>query len=235
MYGRRVPAVIERNEEGYLVANGSALHGCHTQGRSMDELLERVKEAMQLCLKVQGDDTTLDSSSGPGRYTRLCETRKIIHRYGKVSLQGRFVREVRLAAVCLRLFLILFFCILTACGNPRPDWTTTQVIEAFRKAGLAVEQVHNPGEDEDLPQEEGVEVVTFFIPHATGGAYGYIFSLPSATRAEQLKQSSDASPEPSREGFSSTTFTHDNVYVMLSGNVPGAVLQQYEMALRGLK
>jgi predicted RNase H-like HicB family nuclease len=31
-----------------------ALAGCHTQARSLDELMERIKEAIQLCLEVQG-------------------------------------------------------------------------------------------------------------------------------------------------------------------------------------
>ena len=53
---RAFTVVIERDEEGYLVASVPSLHGCHTQARSMDELLERVKEAIQLCLEVQGDD-----------------------------------------------------------------------------------------------------------------------------------------------------------------------------------
>ena len=53
---RQFTVVIERDEEGYLVASVPSLHGCHTQARSMDELLERVKEAIQLCLEVQGDE-----------------------------------------------------------------------------------------------------------------------------------------------------------------------------------
>ena len=48
--------VIERDEAGYLVASVPSLHGCHTQARSMDELFERVKEAIELCLEVQGMD-----------------------------------------------------------------------------------------------------------------------------------------------------------------------------------
>ncbi|MDQ3700410.1 MAG: type II toxin-antitoxin system HicB family antitoxin [Chloroflexota bacterium] len=48
--------VIERDEEGYLVASVPSLPGCHTQARSMDDLLERAKEAIELCLDVQGED-----------------------------------------------------------------------------------------------------------------------------------------------------------------------------------
>jgi predicted RNase H-like HicB family nuclease len=31
------------------------LHGCHTQARSLDELMERIKEAITLCLDVEGE------------------------------------------------------------------------------------------------------------------------------------------------------------------------------------
>lgn len=45
--------VVERDEEGYLVASVPSLKGCHTQARSMDQLMERVREAIQLCLEVE--------------------------------------------------------------------------------------------------------------------------------------------------------------------------------------
>jgi len=53
---REFTVVIERDEDGYLVGSVPSLPGCHTQARSMDELLERVKEAIQLCLDVAGEE-----------------------------------------------------------------------------------------------------------------------------------------------------------------------------------
>lgn len=47
--------VIERDSEGYYVASVPSLPGCHTQARSLDELMERVREAIQLCLEVEGE------------------------------------------------------------------------------------------------------------------------------------------------------------------------------------
>jgi len=44
--------IIEQDEEGYFVAEVPELPGCHTQARSMDELLERTREAISLCLEV---------------------------------------------------------------------------------------------------------------------------------------------------------------------------------------
>jgi len=46
--------VVERDSEGYYVASVPALHGCHTQARSLDELMERVQEVVSLCLEEQG-------------------------------------------------------------------------------------------------------------------------------------------------------------------------------------
>ena len=54
---REFTVVIERDEKGYLVGSVPALKGCHTQAKSMDELVERIKEAIQLYLEGQGEAT----------------------------------------------------------------------------------------------------------------------------------------------------------------------------------
>ena len=46
--------VVEKDSEGYFVATVTALHGCHTQAKSLDQLMERIKEAIELCLEVEG-------------------------------------------------------------------------------------------------------------------------------------------------------------------------------------
>lgn len=53
---REFTVIIERDSEGYLVGRVPGLSVCHTQARTMDELVTRVKEAIQLCLEVQGED-----------------------------------------------------------------------------------------------------------------------------------------------------------------------------------
>ncbi len=55
---RQFTVIIERDDEGYLVGSVPALKGCHTQAKSMDELLDRMKEAILLCLDVQGEEAT---------------------------------------------------------------------------------------------------------------------------------------------------------------------------------
>ena len=52
---REFTVVIEQDEEGYLVGTVPELKGCHTQARSLDELMARVKEAVLLCLEVGGE------------------------------------------------------------------------------------------------------------------------------------------------------------------------------------
>jgi predicted RNase H-like HicB family nuclease len=51
--------VIERDEDGYYVAHVSELPGCHTQAKTLDELLERIKEAIELHLEVEGLSTEM--------------------------------------------------------------------------------------------------------------------------------------------------------------------------------
>ncbi len=46
----RFTILIERDEDGYLVATVPALKSCYTQARTMEELMPRVKEVIQLCL-----------------------------------------------------------------------------------------------------------------------------------------------------------------------------------------
>lgn len=51
---RQFDVVVERDAEGYFVGSVPALPGCHTQAKSLDELMARIREAIELCLEVQG-------------------------------------------------------------------------------------------------------------------------------------------------------------------------------------
>lgn len=52
---KQFDVVIEKDSEGYFVASVPALKGCHTQAKSLDVLMERIREAIELCLEVQGE------------------------------------------------------------------------------------------------------------------------------------------------------------------------------------
>ena len=45
--------VIEKGEDGYLISEVVELPSCHTQAKTLDELMKRTKEAISLYLKCQ--------------------------------------------------------------------------------------------------------------------------------------------------------------------------------------
>jgi predicted RNase H-like HicB family nuclease len=52
---REFTGILERDEEGYYVASVPELPGRHTQAMSLDRLMERIREAIELCFEVQRD------------------------------------------------------------------------------------------------------------------------------------------------------------------------------------
>ena len=46
--------VMERDAEGYYVASVPQMPACHTQARSLGEVMERIREAIELCPEVEG-------------------------------------------------------------------------------------------------------------------------------------------------------------------------------------
>lgn len=52
---REFNVIIERDSEGWFVATVPVLRRCHTQARSQDELMERIREAIALCVEVGGE------------------------------------------------------------------------------------------------------------------------------------------------------------------------------------
>ncbi len=46
---REYTVIIEQDEAGYYAAEVPEFYGCHTQAKSLDELMERVREAIELC------------------------------------------------------------------------------------------------------------------------------------------------------------------------------------------
>ena len=47
--------VVESDSAGYFVASVPALPGCHTQATSLEDLMVRIREAIELCIEVNGD------------------------------------------------------------------------------------------------------------------------------------------------------------------------------------
>ncbi len=52
--------IIEKDQDGFYIATVPALKGCHTQAKSLDTLMERIKEVIELCLETQEAPITND-------------------------------------------------------------------------------------------------------------------------------------------------------------------------------
>ena len=49
---REFSVIIERDADGWYVGTVPQLRGCHTQARSLDTLMKRIREAIDLCLEA---------------------------------------------------------------------------------------------------------------------------------------------------------------------------------------
>ena len=61
--------LIQESDGGYI-ANVPALPGCHTQGDSYDEVIENIKDAIQLYLDVLSEESTISLS---GYHSQIVE------------------------------------------------------------------------------------------------------------------------------------------------------------------
>ena len=50
---KTLTVIVKRDEEGWFVGSVPELPGCHTQAKTLDELMERIKEAIELYLEVE--------------------------------------------------------------------------------------------------------------------------------------------------------------------------------------
>ncbi len=50
---REFNILIEEDEDGFFIASVPELRGCHTQAKSLDLLMKRIREAIELCLEVE--------------------------------------------------------------------------------------------------------------------------------------------------------------------------------------
>ena len=50
---RKYNIIIEKDEEGWYVSEVVELSGCHTQGKTIDQLIERTKEAIKAYLETE--------------------------------------------------------------------------------------------------------------------------------------------------------------------------------------
>ncbi len=61
---REYDVVAERDGEGFYVASVPAMPGSHTQARSPNDVMERIREAIGLCLEVGAKKKGGDAEEG---------------------------------------------------------------------------------------------------------------------------------------------------------------------------
>lgn len=52
---RKFNVLIEQDEDGVYIGKVLNLKGCLSQGKTLDELMKNIKEAISLCLEVESD------------------------------------------------------------------------------------------------------------------------------------------------------------------------------------
>lgn len=51
---REYNIIIEQDSEGYYIGSVPELKGCHSQAKSIDQLMVRMEEVIELCEEVSG-------------------------------------------------------------------------------------------------------------------------------------------------------------------------------------
>jgi predicted RNase H-like HicB family nuclease len=57
-----VKVVVQRGEDGYFIANCPSLKSCWSQGKTREEALENIREAIALFLEPQPKELTQDET-----------------------------------------------------------------------------------------------------------------------------------------------------------------------------
>ena len=50
---KKYTVIIEKGEDGWLISEVVGLPGCHTQAKTMEQLIERTKEAIKAYLETE--------------------------------------------------------------------------------------------------------------------------------------------------------------------------------------
>ena len=58
-----LPVIVEKDEDGFFVAECPLLKGCYTQGETLDEALKNIREVMEMCLEEEEEDTISEIAS----------------------------------------------------------------------------------------------------------------------------------------------------------------------------
>lgn len=50
-HGKQLPVIVEKDEDGFYVVECPLLEGCYSQGKTLDEALRNIREAIFLLLR----------------------------------------------------------------------------------------------------------------------------------------------------------------------------------------
>jgi predicted RNase H-like HicB family nuclease len=56
---KRLPIIIEQDENGVFVVECPVLNGCYSQGSTLDEAVKNIKEVIELCLEERNNQVIL--------------------------------------------------------------------------------------------------------------------------------------------------------------------------------
>ncbi|ODS43092.1 MAG: hypothetical protein MSIBF_03670 [Candidatus Altiarchaeales archaeon IMC4] len=48
--------LVEQDEDGIYVAKAPDIPGCYTQGKTVEQAMERIREAIQVCVESGGEE-----------------------------------------------------------------------------------------------------------------------------------------------------------------------------------
>jgi predicted RNase H-like HicB family nuclease len=58
--GLRLPLIIEKEEDGFYVVECPVLEGCYTQGKTIDEALQNIREVIEIALEEKENKEIID-------------------------------------------------------------------------------------------------------------------------------------------------------------------------------
>lgn len=65
------PVIIEKDADGFFVADCPDLAGCHTQGKTYEEALDRIEDAIKLNLKILKEEKSDIPNFQPASFTQI--------------------------------------------------------------------------------------------------------------------------------------------------------------------
>jgi hypothetical protein len=114
-------------------------------------------------------------------------------------------------------------------------WTSNQVVEAFKAAGLEAEDARPMTKDDyGMAPMVAVEGMRFFIPSLCEDCGGRVLGFASSEDLEKTKAFYVRLGEESAMLFS-WVFTRDNILVQINGDLPEETALKYKVALESLE